>query len=146
RLSSDLQQVGPCRVAMHAQQGAGRCQAAARELGTVVQQVPAAHGAGLIRGGGGSHIDFARPFGVDAGPVGGYQTISTMAGFRPEPTPTHSTRSPAARVCASAARVMGREAGPTLPQCGNVIGTLSGSRSMALMMARVYALLTWCVT
>ena len=101
-------QVGPRRVAVHAQQGAGRRQAAAGELGTVVEQMPAAHGAGLIRGRGGRHIDFARPFGVDAGPVGGYQTISTMAVFRPEPTPMHSTRSPVPRVCASAARVIGQ--------------------------------------
>ncbi len=58
----------------------------------------------------------------------------------------HSTRSPVVRVCASAANVMGSDAGPTLPHRGKVWGTLAKSSLTASMIALVWVVLTWWVT
>ena len=44
-----------------------------------------------------------------------HQASSIMAVFRPEPTPMSSTRSPFLRVACSSTRVIGIDAGPTLP-------------------------------
>src|SRR6185312_2310974 len=140
-------EVGPGRVAVHAQQGAGRFDSAFGQLRAVVQKVPGVGAAGRIHRGGGGHADAAGPGRVHSRPEGGvYHAISIMVVFRPEPTPMQSTRSPLFRVCDSCASVNGSEAGPTLPHFGKVIGTRSRTRSTALMIALVYEVETWCVT
>ncbi len=47
-----------------------------------------------------------------------HQASSSMPVFKPEPTPIRRTRSPRRSVFCSAARVIGIEAGPTLPRFG----------------------------
>ena len=61
-----------------------------------------------------------------------HQASSIMAVFSPEPTPMHSTRSPGRSVAASWERVIGSEAGPTLPHFGNVMGTRSRNQAHGL--------------
>src|SRR5699024_6568588 len=75
-----------------------------------------------------------------------YHAISVMAVLRPEPTPMHRMRSPGWRLAASRDRVMGREAGPTLPSSGSPTGIRSGSRFAALVIEFVCTSETWCMT
>jgi hypothetical protein len=56
-----------------------------------------------------------------------------------------STRSPFLRVSCSSTRVIGMDAGPTLPNCGKVVGTRLRSSFAALTIAFVCTEDTWWV-
>src|SRR5690606_21187486 len=107
------------------------------EFFMVVQDVPPVRAARGVHLRGGRHLKIRRVYCIYTGEQLGHQAISIIAVFRPEPTPMQSTRSPFFSESASWERVIGREAGPTLPHLENVIGTRSLTSPTALMMALV---------
>src|SRR6185312_12900935 len=118
-------EVGPGGVAVDGEDGAGGGGAKGFQDRSVVQHVPAVRGARAVATSGGGDGEVSGEFGADPGPAPTYHASSSIAVFSPDPTPMHSTRSPGLSELASWARVIGSEAGPTLPHFGKVIGTRS---------------------
>ena len=118
-------QIRPGRIAVEGDDRARRLHTGCGQGGQCVEHME------LMRPVGGSRLDDSGPGGVPLGQLRGnrgrpcrifhegfYHSISVMAVLRPEPTPMHRMRSPGLRLSASRDRVMGREAGPTLPSSG----------------------------
>ena len=111
---------------MHGDDGADGLDAARVERVAGVEHVPGAGGTGV--GGdtvdgdeaGERRVESGQTHGGKGGAEGGDppQASSSMPVFSPEPTPISRTRSPRRNVFCSAARVMGMDAGPTLPRVG----------------------------
>ncbi len=113
-------EVRPRRVAVHGENRADDGDAESRELVAGVEAMPGARPP-RIHTPARHRDDTAEPW-IESGKTWrgkrgarSHQASSIMAVFRPEPTPISSTRSPFLSVACSSTRVIGIDAGPTLP-------------------------------